>query len=213
MLTVEAKSSNREDASTLGARTPRGPKVLANGGTIRNLRTRKVLTQEDVADKAGISVKTVQRAEDGERMEAYKIQDIATVLGVPYESLILEKKEQVARVFREWSAVNSSQQSDWKTLPNGLRVRIHQMMSNTVPGCKARGKLYSLSELDHSSQRSTSELLIRHTATCERVQSPFVVRSYLCEPDQDARFWWIIDEWIDGESLCNEWQAVIRGLM
>jgi len=61
------------------------------GEKIRSLRERKAWTQERLADIAGVSARTVQRAEEGV-MAAETRASIATALGVPVESLALGKK-------------------------------------------------------------------------------------------------------------------------
>jgi uncharacterized glyoxalase superfamily protein PhnB/DNA-binding XRE family transcriptional regulator len=56
------------------------------GARVRRLRERRALTQEQLADAAGVAVRTVQRAEDG-GMSAETVTALAAALEVPVETL------------------------------------------------------------------------------------------------------------------------------
>jgi uncharacterized glyoxalase superfamily protein PhnB/DNA-binding XRE family transcriptional regulator len=58
----------------------------AAGARVRRLRVRRALTQEQVAEQAGIAVRTVQRAEEG-TMSAETATALATALQIPVETL------------------------------------------------------------------------------------------------------------------------------
>ncbi|MGH3859756.1 VOC family protein [Actinokineospora sp.] len=58
----------------------------AAGARVRRLRERRALTQEQLAETAGVSVRTVQRAEDGV-MSAETVAALATALLVPVDTL------------------------------------------------------------------------------------------------------------------------------
>jgi transcriptional regulator with XRE-family HTH domain len=58
------------------------------GDLIRRLREQKCLSQEDLAKKAGFSVRTIQRAEAGEPAKPNTLKCISDVLNVPPEDLI-----------------------------------------------------------------------------------------------------------------------------
>ncbi|RYY96296.1 MAG: helix-turn-helix domain-containing protein [Chitinophagaceae bacterium] len=51
-------------------------------------RKRRGLTQEDLADAAGVTVRTIQRIESGDTVpRAFTVKALAEALGVPFESL------------------------------------------------------------------------------------------------------------------------------
>ncbi len=130
------------------------------------------------------------------------LQSIAEALRVDVDDLIVDELQSERNaVVREWTLNRSSALSDWRFLPNGMAVRLFRMQSSTVPGRLARGKQYRLSGLSKDVRQSVSAYLARQTATCERIQSPYIARAILCEPDADPEFWWVIDEWIEGENL------------
>ena len=58
------------------------------GAKIKELRLRKGLTQEELADQTGLSVRTIQRIENGEvDPRTYTLNALAEALGVELESL------------------------------------------------------------------------------------------------------------------------------
>lgn len=61
---------------------------MKTGQLIKELRLRKGITQEDLAARTDISVRTIQRIENGEvDPRAYTLQSIATALEVDFEML------------------------------------------------------------------------------------------------------------------------------
>jgi transcriptional regulator with XRE-family HTH domain len=58
------------------------------GQTIREARLKKGMTQEELAEKTDISIRTIQRIENGEvDPRSYTLQSIAKVLEINYEEL------------------------------------------------------------------------------------------------------------------------------
>lgn len=67
---------------------------MKTGQIIRELRVKKGMTQEDLAAKTDITVRTIQRIESGEvDPRAFTLQSIATALDVDYEMLIGMEEE------------------------------------------------------------------------------------------------------------------------
>lgn len=90
--------------------------IMKTGELIRQLRQKKGITQEELAARTEISVRTIQRIESGEvDPRAYTLQTIATALEVNFEVLAGSdpsigetgrKKKQVASIASsQWSAV------------------------------------------------------------------------------------------------------------
>jgi len=62
---------------------------MTSGQLIKELRLKKGITQEDLAAKTNLSVRTIQRLENGEvEPRAYTLQSIALALGVDFEELV-----------------------------------------------------------------------------------------------------------------------------
>ena len=69
------------------------PSFIPHGERIRDLRARKDLTQEELAEKAGYSKRTIERMENGASAVYRTIEDVAEVLGVEPDVLLLNDKE------------------------------------------------------------------------------------------------------------------------
>ena len=64
------------------------------GQTIREARLRKGMTQEELSEKTDISIRTIQRIENGEvDPRSYTLMSIAKVLEIDYEDLVNFKLE------------------------------------------------------------------------------------------------------------------------
>lgn len=78
------------------------------GNKIKELRIQKGLTQEELADKTGLSTRTIQRIENGDvDPRIYTLNSIAEALNIDYEELI---KEEVK------AEVNKNEQAKWLAL-------------------------------------------------------------------------------------------------
>ena len=92
------------------------------GAKIRQLRTEKALTQEDLAAAADISPRTVQRAEEG-HMSADTLRSIAKAFGVPVEMISVAEAPRQPRL----SPVlyyEHADTLDWLAHAFGLDVRV-----------------------------------------------------------------------------------------
>lgn len=82
---------------------------MKTGQLIKELRLKKGITQEDLAAKTDISVRTIQRIENGDvDPRAYTLQSIAAALEVDFE--ILANSEP------ELNAANEKENSKWLPL-------------------------------------------------------------------------------------------------
>jgi transcriptional regulator with XRE-family HTH domain len=66
-------------------------KLMVNGDRIQQLRTQCAWTQEQLAEKAGLSVRTVQRLERGENASLESIQVLATLFDVDTGDLLAKQ--------------------------------------------------------------------------------------------------------------------------
>lgn len=82
---------------------------MRTGQLIKELRLKKGITQEDLAAKTDISVRTIQRIENGDvDPRAYTLQSIATALEVDFEVL--------ANGNAEFDAADEKENSKWLPL-------------------------------------------------------------------------------------------------
>lgn len=69
------------------------PLIMEN--RIRILREKMNLTQSELAERSGLSLRTVQRVEAGNILKGFTLKALAQALEIPPESLITTSKEQV----------------------------------------------------------------------------------------------------------------------
>jgi transcriptional regulator with XRE-family HTH domain len=82
---------------------------MRTGHLIKELRLKKGITQEDLAAKTDISVRTIQRIENGDvDPRAYTLQSIAAALEVDFAVLVNSEPE--------LNAVNEKENSKWLPL-------------------------------------------------------------------------------------------------
>lgn len=62
--------------------------MIVDSQKMKSARDRKALTQEDLANKARVNVRTIQRAESGAPIRHETLADIAAVLGMPVSGLL-----------------------------------------------------------------------------------------------------------------------------
>ena len=68
---------------------------METGKLIKELRIKKGLTQEDLADKTEISARTIQRIENGEiGTRAYTLQMIAKALDVDFSMFVANESDE-----------------------------------------------------------------------------------------------------------------------
>ncbi|WP_332453213.1 helix-turn-helix domain-containing protein [Chryseobacterium aquaticum] len=67
---------------------------------LKKLREKKNLTQEELSEKSGISVRTIQRIEAGTEPKGYTLKTLAATLDVA-EKELLKQKEVIEEVFIE----------------------------------------------------------------------------------------------------------------
>ncbi len=71
---------------------------MTTGELIRYLRFKKGMTQEELAEKTDISVRTIQRIENGEvDPRSYTLQRIASALEIDYKELIKTEEDKLEK--------------------------------------------------------------------------------------------------------------------
>jgi uncharacterized Tic20 family protein len=76
---------------------------MKTGHLIKTLRLKKGITQEELADKTDISVRTIQRIENGDvDPRAYTLQSIAAALEVDFEVLNLFEESRNDNETKKW---------------------------------------------------------------------------------------------------------------
>jgi serine/threonine protein kinase len=100
---------------------------------------------------------------------------------------------------------------EWETLEplgpieqtaNGLRYDVWKMRHRYVNGRLGRGKCYDLNQLSTQERSRLKEHLTRHSQVCDRIgPHPNVITNRSVTPWEHGAYWWVVDEWVDGDSL------------
>jgi transcriptional regulator with XRE-family HTH domain len=86
---------------------------MFSAARIQTIRKSKGLSQEALAEEAGVSLRTIQRVEQGETVpRGYTVQALATALGVPLEALQDEPAPPVVTLVVEGPAPPPALRSD-----------------------------------------------------------------------------------------------------
>jgi serine/threonine protein kinase len=86
--------------------------------------------------------------------------------------------------------------------PHGIESELWKVRHRFVPGRVARGKLYLTDTLSAAERNRIREYLVRHADVCNRLSgNPAFPRNITCSPDSNNQTWWVVDEWIEGETL------------
>lgn len=67
---------------------------------LKNIREQQNITQEELSEKSGISVRTIQRIEAGTAPKGHTLKMLAQTLGVEEHELLYEKKLQTAETIQ-----------------------------------------------------------------------------------------------------------------
>ena len=160
------------------------------------------LSVERLAERVDLSEKTIRRLLHGEPAYLNTIRTFAEFFDKePAELLGIESSAQ--------SVDTVTALGDWRIeaplgavqeAPNGLQSRLFKLVS--ASGNAARGKRYVLDHLSRDERREVQEHLLRHTNVCNQVgKHPNLTEHVEIKSADGADLWWVIDEWIEGESL------------
>lgn len=195
-----------------------GTNVQPHSRLIAALREGARLTQEELAHRCGaVDRKTIVRMEGDKPVKSLHLEAVAHYFGVPPELLTLPRAPEVEALLRrtEWNLADIAAWGPAQSLSNGMRVRTAKLQSHAVPGRWGRVKLYDLGEGSAPDFPTAFAMLRRHTTATAKVRSPYVVQTYLCEPNLSERYCYIVDEWIDGPRLSEfspATPAAVRGV-
>jgi serine/threonine protein kinase len=91
--------------------------------------------------------------------------------------------------------------TDWVSTSNGMRFQICRLRHLELDR-QARGKRFDLRELPTDEEQRCRTWIKRHPNVCETLcDHPNIIRNITAFHDPAEGFYWVIDEWVDGESL------------
>ena len=156
-------------------------------------------THEKLAHKAEVSTGTINNVlSKGLAASLRTAHGIRQALGV--ESLESLLESDVTDVMTEWIEAS-----------NGLRFQICRMRHLELDDL-ARGKRYDLSRLSTEEEQRCVTWMKRHPKVCRAVKyHPNVITNETVFRDPREPYYWVIDEWVEGEPLSSRLRPIARG--
>ncbi len=91
--------------------------------------------------------------------------------------------------------------TDWISASNGLRFQLCRLRHMELDR-QARGKRFDLRDMSTDEEQRCRTWIKRHPNVCESLhEHPNIVRNLTAFHDPVESFYWVIDEWVDGEPL------------
>ena len=91
--------------------------------------------------------------------------------------------------------------TDHVTAANQLQFKTWKLRHEHLPKL-ARGKLYDLERMSSDERERCRALLLRHPLVCTKIgRHPNIIANISTCEDRSKDGWWVIDEWIDGQTL------------
>ena len=174
------------------------------------LRVRKGFSKTKLAEAADVSRNTVRKALESGGVFPNSALAIAKALELddPIPLLLSRDKEDPAAEMGEFLIGAQWRPAEylgpWITASNGLQFRICRMQHDFEETRQGRGKWYDLLHLSTRNRESRRTHLIRHPEVCERIGlHPHLVDNLSNSPGKDDESWWVVDRWIEGETLAE----------
>lgn len=166
-------------------------------------------TRQGLIDESGLGKPTIQRIHRTGRARMSTLREVADALGVePFDLIDPAEYVEDGKADRS-TALESS--AEWligrpltevRTASNGLQHRVFRMQHRHQPTRFGRGKRYELSQLPDEAAERLQARLVRHIEVCDLVgrseQFPICYATY---PESGRWVWWVVDEWVEGDSL------------
>jgi len=181
-------------------RPKHGRTVAINVGKLTAAMNHRGLSVERLKELADLSTGTVNNMLAGKSVYRATASQIATALGTTLDVLMGESVAgNGAATVHEYLV--SDVLTDWITASNGLRFQLCRLRHLELDR-QARGKRFDLREMTTDEEQRCRTWIKRHPNVCESLNGhPNIVRNLTAFHDPVESFYWVIDEWIGGESL------------
>lgn len=158
------------------------------------------LSVEELAIRARKSVGTINNLLSGNPIYRTSALQIAEALDVNLESLRSESTNRSGlSTIHEY--VVAEVLTDWQQASNGLKFQICRLRHLELDRY-ARGKRFDLRDLSTDDEQRCRTWIKRHPNVCESLRDhPNIICNVTAFHDPIEKFYWVIDEWIDGEPL------------
>lgn len=181
-------------------RPKHGRTVAINVDKLTAAMNHRGLSVEQLTELADVSTGTVNNLLAGKSVYRSTASQIAEALGMTLGVLLGESITQGgASTVHEYLV--SEVLSDWITASNGLKFQVCRLRHMELDR-QARGKRFDLRDMTTDEQQRCRTWIKRHPNVCETLhEHPNIVRNLTAFYDPTESFYWVIDEWIDGEPL------------
>ncbi len=158
------------------------------------------LSVEQLTELAGVSIGTINNLLAGKPVYRTTATQVAKALETTLGVLIgvSASRTGIATVHEY---LVSEVLTDWIAASNGLRFQICHLRHLELDR-QARGKRFDLRQMTTDEEQRCRTWIKRHPNVCESLQDhPNIARNLTAFHDPAESFYWVIDEWIEGESL------------
>ena len=158
------------------------------------------LSVEQLTELAAVSTGTINNLLAGKSVYRSTATQVAKALETSLDVLMDESLPQGgASTVHEYLV--SDVLTDWVTASNGLRFQLCRLRHMELDR-QARGKRFDLRDMTTDEQQRCRTWIKRHPNVCESLCGhPNIVRNLTAFHDPVESFYWVIDEWIEGEPL------------
>jgi transcriptional regulator with XRE-family HTH domain len=158
------------------------------------------LSVEQLAGLAEVSVGTVNNLLAGKSVYRSTVRQLASALGISV-AMLLGESVAGATAASVHEYLVSEVLTDWVTASNGLKFQICRLRHLELDR-QARGKRFDLRDLSTDDEQRCRTWIKRHPNVCESLsQHPNIIHNITAFHDPVECFYWVIDEWVDGEPL------------
>ena len=184
---------------------PRQRTYSVDSRITNRLVTEAGLTIDELAGnpRFRLGKKTVRKLLRGQAVYMSSIREFARFFAVDVADILLpdpSRQQPSVTVVGDWRIVSAL--GAVEEAANGLQFRRYKLCRNDDPNVLARGKRYFLDHLSLVERTRVQEHLLRHTNVCNQVGlHPNIAHHYEIKSDVGENLWWVIDEWIPGNSL------------
>lgn len=184
--------------------------VVLNASLIKQRLLQQGLSKRGLAELAGISPVTAGRATSSQKIQISKAHKILDALDIS------DPTGYFVTTTGDGSAVGTEAEQDdvlveWQIegmdtqefqLSNGLTFRRYKLVHREMPGTRARGKCYDLTQLRTRDHKRVQEQLTRHPVVCRTLRGcPRIPVNERVVSNRKRDRFWIIDGWYEGVTL------------
>ena len=158
------------------------------------------LSVEQLKELAGVSTGTVNNLLAGRPVYRTTATQVAEALGTSL-GVLLGESATLGGASTVHEYLVSDVLTDWITASNGLRFQVCRLRHMELDR-QARGKRFDLREMTTDEEQRCRTWIKRHPNVCESLYDhPNIVRNLTAFHDPNEKFYWVVDEWVDGEPL------------